>query len=294
MDTVNGRRGVLIRGNRPAMKFKHKRPEYCEVEAVVPEAKGGVRFGSSDYANTVPLVYCLKDVFPGGRLVKRVPSAMPGMLHGDSVDVALVPVGALLGDDRLEMLPGVGVCARAAVLSVLIKLYKPLSEVRRVRMDAASRTSNALARIIFRRQHGLQVEMIGGHDGGAVDAEVMIGDKALGSAPAPCGDVDLGEAWNRLTGLPFVFAVWACRAGDPRNREYAGIVQRARDAGVVALAEIVGEESRRLGLAQELCREYLAERIHYTVGQREVEAMKLFGEMLREEGGMPMVRGDRV
>lgn len=266
------------------MKFNHKRPEFREGEVVVPEMEGGVRFGASDYANTVPLLYRLKDVFPGGRLVKRVPSAMPGMLYGDSVDVALVPVGALVGDDRLERLPGVGVCARATVRSVLIKLYKPLDEVRRVRMDAASRTSNALARIIFQRQYGMQVEMVAAGDRTPVDAEVMIGDKALGAAPAPYGDFDLGEAWNRLTGLPFVFAVWACRAGDPRNGEYAGIVQRARDAGVAVLPQIIEEEARRLGLAPERCRQYLAECIHYTVGQREISAIELFGTMIREDG----------
>lgn len=243
-------------------------------------ASGGIRFGASEYANTVPLLYRLLRAAPGGRLCVRVPSALPGMLHGGEVDVALVPVGALAGDRRLERLPGVGVCAKARVRSVLIKLHKPLPEVVRVRTDAASRTSNALARILLTRQHGLKVEMVGPDGAGPVDAEVMIGDRALCSVPARFGDLDMGAEWNAMTGLPFVFAVWACRAGDPRKKEYTGIVRYARDAGVASLSQIIAAESRRLGLARARCREYLVRCIHYRVGRRETEAMARFESML--------------
>lgn len=264
------------------MKFNHKRPVNRDA-GMDHEGDGvGMTFGASDYANTLPLLYCLKDVMPGVRLIKRVPSAMPGLLHGGGVDVALAPVGALLDDGRMDMIPGVGVCARGAVRSVLVKLHKPLGEVRRVRMDAASRTSNVLAGVVLARRHGRAVEMVGADDPGPVDAEVMIGDRALCAGPARCGDLDLGEEWSAMTGLPFVFAMWACRAGDPRTDEYAGIVQRARDAGVKALPVIIEEESRRLGLAREVCEEYLAKSIHYTVGPREVEAIELFGTMMRD------------
>ena len=52
----------------------------------------------------------------------------------------------------------------------------------------------------------------------------LIGDLALMQAAGPLAfvpggppvfveKIDLGEAWTRATGLPFVFAVWAGRAG---------------------------------------------------------------------------------
>lgn len=242
--------------------------------------KSGLRFGASDYANSVPLLYCLKQVMPEARLIKRVPSAMPGLLHDNKVDIALVPVGALVGDRQLDRIPGVGVCAKTVVRSVLIKLHKPLKQVVRVRMDAASRTSNALARILLTQRYGLKVEMVNPSEPGPIDAEVMIGDRALRSEPARCGDLDMAKEWKAMTGLPFVFAVWACRAGDPRKAEYTRMVRRVCDAGVAALPEIIAVESCRLGLSRKRCEEYFSKCIHYKLGRRETQAIALFSSML--------------
>ena len=46
------------------------------------------------------------------------------------------------------------------------------------------------------------------------DAVLVIGDRAMRVPGDPFHDVvDLGEAWNTLTGLPFVFALWVAREG---------------------------------------------------------------------------------
>ncbi|NJL30982.1 MAG: hypothetical protein HC898_04785, partial [Phycisphaerales bacterium] len=46
-------------------------------------------------------------------------------------------------------------------------------------------------------------------------AMLLIGDKVVTHRPDPQRypfDVDLGQAWHQLTGLPFVFATWLARA----------------------------------------------------------------------------------
>ena len=46
------------------------------------------------------------------------------------------------------------------------------------------------------------------------DAVLVIGDRAMKVPDAPFHSVvDLAEAWNALTGLPFVFALWVVRPG---------------------------------------------------------------------------------
>jgi chorismate dehydratase len=49
---------------------------------------------------------------------------------------------------------------------------------------------------------------------------LLIGDKVVTDAPPESRypyQLDLGEAWKKLTGLPFVYAVWMCR-GDRVGR----------------------------------------------------------------------------
>ena len=60
-------------------------------------------------------------------------------------------------------------------------------------------------------------------DGLAHDtARLLIGDKVVTDAPPTDRyphQMDLGEAWKDLTGLPFVYAMWMCRG--PRTGDQA-------------------------------------------------------------------------
>ncbi len=73
------------------------------------------------------------------------------------------------------------------------------------------------------------------------DAALIIGDKALllNSGPMRIGGrevqvekIDLGELWRQETGLPFVYAFWAGRAGVVGAPEVEAL-QRARDAALL-------------------------------------------------------------
>ena len=66
--------------------------------------------------------------------------------------------------------------------------------------------------IVFRHHFMQDVEMVDFGEVERPDASVVIGDRALCSDPPPAGDIDLAGVWNEMTGLPFVFAVWAVRS----------------------------------------------------------------------------------
>lgn len=245
----------------------------------------GLVFAASEFANSVPLVRFIRDVCPGARVVNGVPASMADRIPSGEADVALVPVADALVRSGLEIIPGIGVCACERVQSVLLKCRQPIERVRTVALDPASRTSNALARIILEQRYGRAAEMRLAAAGEALDAEVMIGDRALLAPPAPCGDRDLAAEWHALTGLPFVFAVWVCRAGHPRMGELSDSLRRVKEAGVRALADLARSESVRLGLPLARCQEYFQRCIYYDVGPREAEAMRRFREMLADGMG---------
>ncbi len=62
------------------------------------------------------------------------------------------------------------------------------------------------------------------------DAALLIGDPAL-DARRVGSKLDLGEEWTRLTGLPFVYAVWAGPVGRVRG-ETVRLLQQALDEGL--------------------------------------------------------------
>jgi predicted solute-binding protein len=108
------------------------------------------------------------------------------------------------------MVPGLGICADGDVTSVLLQCRRPLSQVRVVELDPESRTSNTLVQVLmrdhFRISHSIRYSLCAD----AADAHVCIGDRAL-CATRAAETYDLAGEWKKMTGLPFVFAVWAVR-----------------------------------------------------------------------------------
>ena len=237
-------------------------------------------FASVPFANAAPLAHFLEPLHEEVRTVYARPSDLAAEVIGGAVDAALVPVADYFAVGRMAMIHGLGICADGPVESVLLKCSRPIEQVRTVCPDPASKSSNALCRILLEDHLHLHPRFTGPAAGEPADAEVCIGDRALLAPPAPCGDYDLAELWKRMTGLPFVFAVWAHRADHPDPVGLRRIAYAAKEAGMAAIDELAAAEADRLALPVERCRTYLTLVIHYDVGPRESAAMGLFGEML--------------
>jgi chorismate dehydratase len=191
-------------------------------------------------------------------------------------------VAALFATPAFAPIAGLGICAEKRVRSVLLRCRHPLAKIRTVELDPASRTSNALARVLFRRHWKQPVRFAAGPLAVPADAAVVIGDRALCEPPGPAGDLDLAEHWNRLTGLPFVFAVWAHRRDHPHATALARCVHAAKVAGVALIPELARLQAAKLGLSEDVCRDYFATCIYYDTGPREVLAMERFRAEIAE------------
>ncbi|HET6277149.1 MAG TPA: MqnA/MqnD/SBP family protein, partial [Candidatus Polarisedimenticolia bacterium] len=97
---------------------------------------------------------------------------------------------------------------------------------------------------------------------------------------------DLGEQWHVITGLPFVFAVWAKRVGTPLQDGAAPFAASLRD-GLAHIDEIAAAKAARLGLPASSLQEYLRADLHYELGERETQAMALYFRQARELGLVP-------
>ncbi len=84
-----------------------------------------------------------------------------------------------------------------------------------------------------------------------------------------------------MTGLPFVFAIWAYRNDHPDSRKLSEILHIAKDMGCDAIAELSKLYAERLGLTEIRCHHYLASCIYYDLGLDEETGMQLFREFSR-------------
>ena len=201
-----------------------------------------IRVGAVSYLNAKPLYYRLCEFAPDVRLSMDVPSRLAEQLADGALDVALIPsVEYLRGVDRgYEIIPGFAIAARGPVRSVKLFSRVPWREVRRLALDAGSRTSQVLARIWLDARHGVRPAIVEELPLGVsalestADAVLVIGDRAMKVPSEPFHDVvDLAEAWVELTGLPFVFALWVARGGVDLG-DLPEALERSRAEGLAA------------------------------------------------------------
>jgi predicted solute-binding protein len=108
------------------------------------------------------------------------------------------------------------------------------------------------------------------------DAALIIGDAALLLDPAqlPFQVLDLGHEWTKMTGLPMVFAVWAARAElPPQSPEPFTASLRC---GLRHIDEISRQEHAKIGISEDLAREYLKHNIVFELGDREYTGLATF------------------
>ena len=105
--------------------------------------------------------------------------------------------------DKLKLLPRLCVALEGAVESIQLVTRKPLDQVRVVAVTPESATSVVLTKVLSGRERYSWAR--------TPTRGVLIGDAALKSAyEDPTPHHDLGRLWLERTGLPMVFAVWAC------------------------------------------------------------------------------------
>lgn len=249
-----------------------------------------LRIGAVQYLNTRPLVHGLAAA--GVAVHYDLPSRLADRLAAGDLDVALIPSIELFRGDRYRVVSDACIGCRGPVMSVKLLFRTAPDRVTTLATDEGSRTSATLARILLAERHGVRPTTetlpIGAGPGDTrADAVLVIGDRALGSISGSFQLVwDLGDEWCRWTGLPFVFAVWAARAGVDATA-IEPLLAAARDSGRANLAAIAAVEAAGHGLTVPQCLGYLRDNLHYHLGVREREALELFREHAARLGLAP-------
>jgi predicted solute-binding protein len=231
--------------------------------------------GSVCYLNAVPLTWGIES-----EVFFATPSELAARLMRDELDAALVSVSEVLLRGRYDVLDGVAIACRGEVKSVFLAHRVALETVREIFLDGASLASVNLLRVLL-RERGLTPRLRPLESYAAApgcEAVLLIGDRALEFARSGHEHRvwDLGLAWGELTGLPFVYAVWALRRGRA-GPELRARLRAARDAGVGAIEEIV---ARRTEFDAAFRREYFQRHIQFGLGAAEKAGLEEFAARL--------------
>src|SRR5207302_3241911 len=142
-----------------------------------------IRIGAVTYLNTKPLIHQLGQLAPETELILDLPSRLAERLEQGELDVALIPVIEYFRSGSYRVVPNIAIASNGPVLSVTLFSRVPWAEIRRVALDAGSRTSAALTQILLRKKYGVKPDIVPlSLDCGAeevdADAVLLIGDRA--------------------------------------------------------------------------------------------------------------------
>ncbi|WP_312790271.1 menaquinone biosynthesis protein [Sphingobacterium sp.] len=237
-----------------------------------------IRVSAVSYTNTYPFLNGIRKskVMEQIDLSVDYPSACAQKVIDDQADIGIIPTAALLSLPEYYINTDFCIGTEGAVDSVFIFANKPIEEVKTLRLDKQSRTSNGLARILIKNYWKQEVELFT-DESVEPDAYVLIGDRTFGKKNAVPYVYDLGKEWFNFTGLPFAFALWVSNKKLPTtfveqfNEALAYGVEHATDV-IAGLPEFEGFDYTK----------YLTQHLNFHLTDKKREAVQLYLRYLKE------------
>lgn len=239
-----------------------------------------IKVGAVSYLNTKPLVYG----FEQGMMNEAIdlsfdyPANVARQLLHKEIDLGLVPVAVLPMLPEHYIISDYCIGADGPVASVCLFSNVPLSDVTAILVDYQSRTSAALLKILLTEHWKINPELIASEKGfedqiKGTTAGLVIGDRAFAQRKKSKYIYDLAEAWKAMTGLPFVFAVWA--SNKPLNTAFVNSFNTATGKGIGLLHNI----ALALPCNDYNLKKYYTENISYYLDERKKQALIKFNEL---------------
>jgi chorismate dehydratase len=280
-----------------------------------------LRVAAISFLNPAPLLYNFEHEPTASELRLHydvhytTPANCAAELLAGTADLGLIPIASLTPE--LAIVPGCTIASLHEVRSILLLVKnseklsnnEALRDVRTVAADAASRSSQVYAHILFEHFHGIKPAFVE-HLAeplpmlAEADAALLIGDPALLAREHRAAIdathpgliwLDLATIWREFTGLPWVAAVWAVRpeALGPAGLTAAQLIAdlaASRDNGLQNIDGLVREWTPRLAISAATIRTYLTENIHYNLDETCWDAVVEFRRLAAAIGVLPEMK----
>ena len=240
-----------------------------------------IKVAAVSYLNTKPLIYGfekgqMKDEI---ELIFDYPARVAAMLLNNEVDIGLIPVAVIPRMKEYYIISDYCIGAVYPVASVCLFSNVPIHEITEIMIDYQSHSSAALLKILLKEHWHVNALLTDTKEGyqrfiTGTTAGLIIGDRALQQRMHSPYIYDLAEAWQQMTGLPFLFAAWVANKKLPDSFKRSFNI--ATGEGMNHLPEIIAANDFAdydLGI-------YYTRNISYRLDDRKLKAMQLFFEKI--------------
>ena len=245
-----------------------------------------LRIGCVKYLNARPLIRGWS-----GPVDFDHPSALCKRLASGGLDVAFVSSFEFLRNPIYRIVDDVSISSAGPVYSVVVAHRGDISEVDEIELDPAAETSGNLLRCLL-AERGLSPRLGSAGCQPAVvgslptthHARLLIGDQAIRFRQKHAKEFhywDLGEQWNKVVGLPFVYALWLVRPEIIDPEPIANRLRALRDENLGGIDELIAEEKE---FDRNFCRRYYCENLRFGCGEEEKKGLRTFGKLCVKQG----------
>lgn len=239
-----------------------------------------IKISAVAYTNTKPFIYGIEhsDLIHKIDLSLDIPSDCAAKLIDGQVDIGLIPVAAFPDVPNANIVADYCIGSIGPVNSVFIFSNVPVQEIKTLKLDSHSRTSNNLAKVLLKFYWKLDVEFTTDLDADT-DAIVLIGDRTFGQKDRYAYVYDMGGEWMNFTGLPFMYAAWIANKEIPKAfiEEFNSVLKSGLDQRAALLKELPVNPAFDL-------EDYLMHKLDFELTDKKREAMALFLSYIKQLG----------
>lgn len=231
-----------------------------------------IKISAVSYTNTKPFIYGIEHsaILDQIDLSLDIPTDCAAKLIDGQVDIGLIPVAAIPQVPHAVIVADYCIGSVGAVNSVFIFSKVPATEIKTVRLDSHSRTSNHLAKVLLKFHFKQTVDYVTDATETS-DAIVLIGDRTFGKKEEFAYAYDMGEEWMKFTGLPFVYAAWVANKAIPQS--FINDFNQALAFGLSERQVLLKELPKQTNFDLD---DYLMHKLDFNLTDKKREALALF------------------
>lgn len=242
-----------------------------------------LRIGCVKYLNARPLIL-------GGPadVVLDHPSVLCAQLARGELDVALVSSVEFLRNPIYRIVDGISISSDGPVYSVVVAHVGEISAAEQIELDPAAETSGNLLRCLL-SELKLRPRFVATSTSSLakVRARLLIGDQAIRFRQQHGNEFqfwDLGENWQKLVGLPFVYALWLLRPEVVDPKSVADRLRALRNKNLADIDNLIAAEKE---FDRGFCGRYYREHLRFSFGEREKKGLRTFQELCQKHDLLP-------
>ncbi len=242
-----------------------------------------LRIGCVKYLNARPLIL-------GGPadVVLDHPSVLCAQLARGELDVALVSSFEFLRNPIYRIVDGICISSDGPVYSVVVAHVGEISAAEQIELDPAAETSGNLLRCLL-SELKLRPRFVATSTSSLakVRARLLIGDQAIRFRQQHGNEFqfwDLGENWQKLVGLPFVYALWLLRPEVVDPKSVADRLRALRNKNLADIENLIAAEKE---FDRGFCSRYYREHLRFSFGEREKKGLRAFQELCQKHDLLP-------